>query len=97
MYTATQARNIANEQYNHNYYKAYKRYVAVIMRGITRNAKWGNTEFEYQIGNNRRMTYNVLRQIADELSTYGYITNVHSVVTEDQKHKYAAITVSWAN
>jgi len=95
MFTATQARNIANEKYNHEYYKNYRWYTSQIMRGITRAAKRGYTSFSYSLADARKMHMTVLRQIAGELNQYGYMTNVMVSASEDGKHKYGTLDVTW--
>lgn len=95
MFTATQARNIANEKYNHDYYKKYRWFTAQTMRGITRAAKRGYTSYSYSIPDAKRMNMTVLRQIAAELQNYGYMTKVGINATEDGKHKYGILDVSW--
>lgn len=94
MYTAIQARNIANEKYNHDYYRLYRIYCRDIMGGITRAAKRGELHYDYCAGN-RRMVRDVLHQIAQELGQLGYKAGVRQEQSEDGKHRYAVIDVSW--
>jgi len=95
MYTAIQARNIANEKYNHDYYKLYRWYVATTMRRITRAAKRGYTQTDFVIENTKRTNMNVLRQIAQELAVYGYKTDVRVESSQDGKRKYGVLEVRW--
>ena len=95
MYTAIQARNIANEKYNHDYYKLYRWYVATTMRRITRAAKHGYTQTDFVIENTKRTNMNVLRQIAQELAAYGYKTDVRVEASQDNKRKYGVLEVRW--
>lgn len=96
MYTAIQARNIANEKYNHDYYKRYRWYCRDIMSGITRSAERGDLNFAYAASDNRRMNRDVLAQIASELMELGYKASIAVDATQDGKRKYATIHVSWA-
>ena len=96
MYTAIQARNIANEKYNHNYYRRYRWYCGIIMRGITRNAKHGDMRYEFTANDNRRINRDVLTQIAQELTQLGYNAIIGTETTQDKKRKYATIYITWS-
>ena len=96
MYTAVQARNIANEKYNHNYYRHYRWYCGTIMKGITKGAKRGDLRYDFTASDNRRLNRDVLAQIAQELSQLGYNATVGTDVSQDGKHKYAMISITWA-
>lgn len=97
MFTAIQARNIANEKYNHDYYKIYKRHSAAIMRGIVRSAKQGYTSYDFSTYDAKRITMGVLKQIANELQAYGYNTRVSVEQTSDGKRKYGYMRIDWVN
>jgi hypothetical protein len=96
MYTAIQARNIANEKYNHNYYRRYRWYCGTIMRGITRGAKRGDMRYKFTASDNRRINRDVLTQIAQELTQLGYNATIGVEATQDKKRKYTAIYITWA-
>lgn len=96
MYTAIQARNIANEKYNHDYYRLYRWYCRDIMKGITRAAKRGYVTFDFAATNSKRMVRDVFNQIANELMQLGYQASVRQEQSEDGKHRYAVIDVNWA-
>lgn len=95
MFTAIQARNIADEKYNHMYYRLYKYYSAGIMRHITKTAKRGGLKCEYHNGCNSRMCRDVFAQIANELIKYGYHCNVRIENAKNKKYKYIVITIDW--
>lgn len=97
MFTAIQARNVANEKCNHNYYKKYRWFCTRIMRGITKAAKNGHITYDWYTTDCKHITLTVLKQIADELMVYGYNCNVSTLTDEQNKHKYAQIRISWAS
>lgn len=95
MYTALQARNIANERVNHLYYRVYKHQVHIIMRNITKWANKGKTRLEYETANTRLLN-DVLSQIASELATYGYDATV-TRMTGKNNRTYLLTVIEWGN
>lgn len=96
MYTATQARNIANERYHHKYYNYYRWFVSTINYGIRRAVKRGLLRYQFYAPDAKHLTMSVLRQIADEFTEYNYRTEVMIDARENGKHKRGLLTISWA-
>lgn len=97
MYTAKQARNIANEKENHIYYGLYRQYARDLMRAIEYAVE---REVEGQYGtaitSNSKSTARdraVLEQLGTEMTECGYKYNV-STGDGNMKGRYV-LTITW--
>ena len=97
MFTATQAKNIADEHNNHIYYRYYRKYTKKIMTGITRAIKQGEHTFSYMVRYAVRPQLMCMRQIGKELEDYGYRVEIE--VNPHNGDKYdndIVVNIGWA-
>ena len=95
MYTAIQARNIADEKEHHIYYGIYRQYARDLMRAIE-YAVDKEGSFGTSIVSNKNSCARdqaVLEQLGTEMSKYGYKYNV-SRGDGDTRGRYV-LTISW--
>lgn len=94
MYTATQARNLAQEVNHHKYYKFYKEYVDIIMKDISKRISVGVFVYATSFRNITSVEVKVLKQVLRELENYGYRTKMRTETTNDKKNIYH-IMIDW--